>query len=57
MKELVAKDEVSQQQYDAAVAAAEAANAAVESATRGHRRGHAGGLGRREPARPGDRAR
>jgi membrane fusion protein, multidrug efflux system len=33
MKELVAKDEVSQQQYDAAVAAAEAANAAVESTT------------------------
>jgi membrane fusion protein, multidrug efflux system len=33
MKELVAKDEVSQQQYDAAVAAAEAASAAVESST------------------------
>ena len=32
MKQLVAKDEVSQQQYDAAVAAAEAANATVESA-------------------------
>lgn len=32
MKELVAKDEVSQQQYDAAVAAAEAASAAVETA-------------------------
>jgi membrane fusion protein (multidrug efflux system) len=32
MKQLVAKDEVSQQQYDAAVAAAAAATAAVESA-------------------------
>ena len=32
MKQLVAKDEVSQQQYDAAVAQAEAANATVESA-------------------------
>lgn len=32
MKRLVAKDEISQQQYDAAVTAAEAENAAVESA-------------------------
>ncbi len=32
MKQLIAKDEVSQQQYDAAVAAADAAKAAVESA-------------------------
>jgi len=32
MKQLIAKDEVSQQQYDAAVAAAEAALAAVDSA-------------------------
>jgi membrane fusion protein (multidrug efflux system) len=32
MKQLIAKDEVSQQQYDAAVAAAEAARAAVDSA-------------------------
>jgi membrane fusion protein (multidrug efflux system) len=32
MKQLIAKDEVSQQQYDAAVAAAEAARAAVEGA-------------------------
>jgi membrane fusion protein (multidrug efflux system) len=32
MKQLIAKDEVSQQQYDAAVAGAEAARAAVESA-------------------------
>jgi membrane fusion protein, multidrug efflux system len=32
MQQLVAKDEVSQQQYDAAVAAADAARAAVESA-------------------------
>lgn len=33
MKQLISKDEVSQQQYDAAVAAAEAANAAVQTAT------------------------
>lgn len=33
MKQLVSKDEVSQQQYDGAVAGAEAANATVESAT------------------------
>ena len=32
MKQLIAKDEVSQQQYDAAVASAAAANAAVDSA-------------------------
>jgi membrane fusion protein (multidrug efflux system) len=32
MKRLIAKDEISQQQYDAAVTAAEAQNAAVESA-------------------------
>ncbi|HYR85370.1 MAG TPA: HlyD family secretion protein [Terriglobia bacterium] len=32
MKQLIAKDEISQQQYDAAVAAAEAAKAGVESA-------------------------
>ncbi|PYS55242.1 MAG: HlyD family secretion protein [Acidobacteria bacterium] len=32
MKQLIAKDEISQQQYDAAVAAAEAARATVESA-------------------------
>jgi membrane fusion protein, multidrug efflux system len=32
MKQLIAKDEVSQQQYDAAVAAADAARASVESA-------------------------
>lgn len=32
MKQLIAKDEISQQQYDAAVSAAEAARAAVESA-------------------------
>lgn len=32
MKQLIAKDEISQQQYDAAVAAADAARAAVESA-------------------------
>ena len=32
MKQLIAKDEVSQQQYDAAVAAAEAARAAVDGA-------------------------
>ena len=32
MKQLIAKDEISQQQYDAAVSAAEAAHAAVESA-------------------------
>lgn len=32
MKQLIAKDEISQQQYDAAVAGAEAANAAVETA-------------------------
>ena len=35
MKQLIAKDEVSQQQYDAAVAGAEAARAAVESARAG----------------------
>ncbi|HEY2381440.1 MAG TPA: HlyD family secretion protein [Terriglobia bacterium] len=35
MKQLVAKDEISQQQYDAAVTAAEAANAAVDSAQAG----------------------
>jgi membrane fusion protein (multidrug efflux system) len=32
MKQLIAKDEISQQQYDAAVSAADAAHAAVESA-------------------------
>ena len=35
MKQLIAKDEISQQQYDAAVAAAEAARATVESAQAG----------------------
>jgi membrane fusion protein (multidrug efflux system) len=35
MKQLIAKDEISQQQYDAAVSAADAARAAVESAQAG----------------------
>ena len=35
MKQLIAKDEISQQQYDAAVGAAEAARAAVDSAQAG----------------------
>ena len=35
MKQLIAKDEISQQQYDAAVGAADAAHAAVESAQAG----------------------
>ena len=55
MKQLIAKDEVSQQQYDAAVAAADAARATVESAQAAVTEADAGRVGGREPAHAGDR--